>query len=294
MKKADLLKQLSFMEKQLQQKDRKLEKYRSALDDSNIRIKNITENLDENLSLIRDIHKNLLPVKLPHISGFEFSYKFLPTKIGVSGDFFDVIKINSFGTFGVLLSSCNTYAVTSLFLSSFLKMSSDLKNHKQAQDFLSFVIEKISPSLKPQDKLHLFYGVVSRNSMEMDYCLAGDIFVGCKRHKEKDWKILPPCLPYLHKNQTQKLKGGKLTLESKDILLLCSPGVLQRENKNGKIFGVENIIKSANQSKSEGVLELRQNLLFSCKEFGGKAPQTRDCTVLSLKVTGPVLKAQSS
>ena len=295
MKKTDLVKKkLKLLERQLKQKEQMLSKYRSALDNSNIRIKKITKNLDETLFLIREIHKNLRPVKLPHISGFEFSYKFLPTKKGVSGDFFDVVKIKNSGTFGVLLSNCNTYAVTSLFLSSFLKISPLLKNYKTAQDFLSFVAKKISPSLKQKDKLHLFYGLVSRNSMEMDYCLAGDIFVGHKKHNETKWNILYPSVPYLHKNQTKKLKGGTLILESKDILLICSPGVMQRENKNGEIFGVENIIKSAKQSKSDDVLELRQSILFSCNEFGGNKNQDKDCTVLTIKAIGPILKAQGS
>lgn len=295
MKKPDLLKEkIKFLEKQLKQKERMITRYRSALDDSNARITKISKHLDENLSLIREVHKNLLPVKLPHIPGFEFSYKFLPTKQGVSGDFFNVIKIEKAGPFGVLLSNCNTYAVTSLFLSSFLKISPQLKRYKTAKDFLSFVAKKISPALKKQDKLHLFYGFISRNSMELDYCLAGNIFVGCKRHEGGKWNILPSSAPYLHKNQIINLKGDKLDLASKDLLLICSPGVLQRENKMGACFGVTNIVKSANQIKSDDVLELRQNILFSCNEFGKGKQQNQDCTVLTIKATGPVLKAQSS
>ena len=286
----DLLKEkVQLLEEKLAKKEELLKKYQQALNDSNVRIKKISKHLEESLSLVRDIHKNLLPSRLPQIPGFEFSFKFLPTQQGVSGDFFNVIKIENTMNFGVLLSSCNTYSVTSLFLSSFLKFSSHLKNHKTAKDFLSFVVKKISSSLSKKEKIHLFYGIVSRSSFELDYCLTGDIFVGHKS-QGKGFHILPPCALQLYLPDYLELKGGKRNLYSKDILLICSPGVAKRTNEKGQFFGTENIIEAASQNPSAGVLEIRQNVLFSCNEFGKNQPSLRDCTVLAIQTSDPVLK----
>ena len=286
----DILKEkIQSLEGKLKAKDKLLKKYRRSLVHSNVRIKKIARDLKNSLSLIRDIHKNLLPVKLPQISGFEFSYRFLPTKQGVSGDFFDVVKIEHSMNFGVLLSSCNTYTVTSLFVSSFLKFSSHLKNQKTAKDFLSFVAKKISSSLKHKEKIHLFYGMISRSSFELDYCLVGDIFVGHKS-QGKEFHILPSCAPYLYKQNTLELKGGKRILHPKDILLICSPGVVKRTNEKGQNFGTEQIIQAASQNPSAGVLETRQNVLFSCNEFGKNQPSLRDCTVIAIKATDRILR----
>lgn len=294
LKNPDLLREkIQMLEEKLIKKDQLVKKYEQSLSDSSVRIKKIAKDLEDSLSLIRDIHKSLLPVHLPEIPGFEFSFKFLPAQQGVSGDFFDVVKIEDSMNFGILLSSCNTYAITSLFLSSFLKFSPYLKDHKTAKSFLSFVTKKISSSLKRKEKIHLFYGIISRSSFEMDYCLVGDIFVGHKA-QNKSIDILPSCSPPLYKQDNLELKGGKRTLHPQDVLLICSPGVAKRANEKGQLFGTESIVQAASRNPSAGVLEMRQNVLFSCNEFGGKSPLLKDCTVLAIKATDRILRIHQS
>lgn len=293
MKTTNLLQQkIQSLEKSLKKKQELLKKYKKSLSDSNVRIKNITKDLKASLNLLRDIHKNLIPVRLPQIPGFEFSSKFQPTKQGVSGDFFDVIPLEDSMKFGILLSSCNTYAVSSLFLSSFLKSSSHLKSHKTAKDFVSFVAKKISATLSQKEEIHLFYGIISRSSLEMDYCLAGDIFVGHKKGEE-DFYTLPPSSPYLDVTKKPRVKSGKVTLNPKDVLLICSPGLMDRKNKKGQSFGKERIIQAAGKNKG-GVLEVRQNVLFNCNEFGKDEVSLKDCSVLVIRARDRVLRVQPS
>ena len=292
-KNADLLQgKIQSLEKKLKKKDELLKKYQQSLNDSNIRIKKIVKGLENNLSFIRDIHKNLIPVQLPQIPGFEFSYKFLPTKQGVSGDFFDVVKIENSMNFGIMLSSCSTYAVSSLFLSSFLKFSPHLKSHKTAKDFLSFVSRTISSSLNQKEKIHLFYGIISRSSFELDYCLVGDIFVGHKT-QGKEFHILTSCAPHLYKPDKLRLTAEKRMLHPGDILLICSPGVVGKKDAKGQSFGSGGIIQAASQNPSAGVLEIRQNVLFSCNEFGENQPALKDCTVLTIRAADRVLRVQN-
>lgn len=289
-KNTELLKEkVQLLEKKLKKKDMLLKKYQQSLNDSNGRIKKIAKNLESSLSLVRDIHKNLIPVRLPHIQGFEFSFKFLPTQQGVSGDFVNVIKIKDSMNFGVLLSSCSTYTVGSLFLSSFLKFSPELKKHNTAKDFLSFTTKHISPSLKAKEKVHLFYGLISRSSFELDFCLVGDIFAGHKRQGKKV-DVLPACAPQLNQKAKPLFKSGRRLLKPNDVLLICSPGVAGRENSEGKTFGTQNIIRSVENNPLAGVLEIRQNVLFSCNEFGGDQMASKDCTVLAIKAADRVLK----
>ncbi|MCZ0932330.1 MAG: SpoIIE family protein phosphatase [Oligoflexia bacterium] len=291
----NLLKQkISILEDKIKKKEQLIKKYRQALTDSNTRVTNIAKELAESLSIIRDINKNLVPVRLPSISGFELSCKFLPAKRGVSGDFFDIIPIKNSMKFGIILSSCNTYSLTSLFLSSFLKSAPSIHKHKTAKDFVSSVAKKIKISAHKKEQMHLFYGVISRSSFEMDYCLAGDIFAGHKREKGK-FNILPPCAESLLQAKVKTpFKSGKLILEPKDTLLICSPGVKYRENKNGNFFGIKNIIKSAEKKPAAEVLEMRQNVLFACNEFGKNKVNKRDCSVLAVKVMDAILRLQNS
>lgn len=244
------------------------------------------------LSLVREIHKNLLPVR-PQIPGFELSCKFIPTRQGVSGDFFNVVKIEDSMKVGVLLSSCNTYAISSLFLSSFLKFSSQLKRHKTAKAFLDFVVQNISSSLNKKERLHLFYAVISRSSFEIDYCFTGDIVVALRSEGE-GFRLLSPSAPPLGSSKKQNFKARRFVFQPKDVLLICSPGVLQRENKKGDSFGRERIIQAGNKNPSSGVLETRQNVLFACNEFAQAQPSLRDCTVMALQARDSVLRVHKS
>ena len=286
-KETHLLEEIEALKEKCREKDKLLKTYQRALNFSNSRIQKIMKDLNQNLVLIRNIHKHILPVTLPRIPGFEFSYKFLPTKKGVSGDFFDVVKIPDSTKFCILLSSCSSYSLTSLFLSSFLEAFPNLKNYKRAEDFVSFIIEKVSSAIVGKEKIHLFYGIFSRYSMEMDFCLVGDVFAG---HKTKAGKVdvLPSCTAPLKKKLS--LKGRKISLEKGDILLFCSPGVGERKNKKNQSFGVKNIVKILEEKKLNDVLEARQELLFACEKFSDHKEAKKDCTVLSAQVTGNVLK----
>ncbi len=287
MKNPDLLKKkVRLLEQKLKEKDQILKNQKKALTQSYTRIKNISTQLEKNLSLIRDIHKNLLPVRLPQIHGFEFSYRFLPCQQGVSGDFFDVIKIKDSMNFGFVLSSFNAYAVSSLFLSSFLKFSPHLKGKKTAKDFFSFISQQIFSVVSRKEKIHLFYGIVSASSLELDYCLTGDIFFG-KKPPGKDINILPPSAPYFHQKPVQ---SAKLSIQPGDILLLCSPGVAQRKNQKGQSFGRKNIALTVNHHRTDDVLEIRQNVLFACNEFGKSQALSKDCVVLAIKAKKSVLR----
>ena len=291
----NLLKQkIRSLESKIKKKDQLLKQYQKALTDSNMRITNIAKELTDSLSIIRDINKNLIPVQLPHISGFEFSYKFAPARKGVSGDFFDIIQIKDSMKFSIILSSCNTYSLTSLFLSSFLKSANNIHKYKTAKDFMSFTANKMQTNAGPHEKIHLFYGIISRSSFELDYCLAGDIFVGHKKEGGK-FNTLPSCVNnLLHNKMKSPFKSSKLILGPKDTLLICSPGIRYRENKQGMHFGVQNIIDSAEKNPLAEVLEIRQNVLFACNDFGKNKVNQRDCAVLAVKTMDSALRLQSS
>lgn len=291
---SHLIKQkIKTLEDKIRKKDQLLKQYKKALTDSNSRISKISQELENSLFILRDINKNLVPVRLPSIPSFEFSHKFTPAKRGISGDFFDIIPIKNSMKFGILLSSCNSYSLSSLFLSSFLKSAPNIHKHKTAKDFVSFTAKSIQPGVHKKEQIDLFYGIISRKSFELDYCLVGNIFVGLKRNKEQ-FNTLAPCTDNLLQPKNKlRFKSGKLILNPKDTLLICSPGIKYRENTKGNVFGLKNIIKAAEKNTAE-VLEMRQNVLFACNEFGKNSTNKRDCTVLAIKVMDKILKLKKS
>ena len=276
------------LEKSLKEKDELLKKYEKVLKDSNARIKTVSEDLKNSLSLIRTIHNSLIPVSLPSIPSFDFSFKFLPARQGVSGDFFNVIPINNKMKFGIVLSSCTSHSLSSLFVSSFLKTSLDMEKYKSSKDFAKYVHKKLSPSLKSKEKVHLFYAVVCRRTFEMDYFLSGDIFVGLSSSKSSK-KLSAHSL---HLGATKDFKSSKVSLKEKDQLLLCSSGISGVKNKKGERFSSQ-ILKAIKEKSTSSVLELRQNVLFHYSKFAGKDQESHDRTLLAMRVQDKILKLET-
>ena len=283
-----LLSKIKSLEKELKQKEK-------ALKDSNRRVEQILTDLQESKTLIRNIHKTLLPSHLPKIPHFRFSYKLTATRIGVSGDFFDVIQLNNPLQFGILLSSCSSYTLTSLFLSLFLKSVPALKEHSTAAEYFKEIFKNLPVSHK--EPFHLFYGIVNRRDFTLDYCLSGEIFAGIRHARNKkappssaDFQILKsPNFNLKTKDPRKKsLKSAVIELNPKDGLVLCSPGILQRKNSKGTTFGAKNVIKAALRQK--GVLATRQNILFQADQFAKSAKSLKDQTVLIMEVKDRILK----
>ena len=292
MKNPELLKKkIQALENQLRQKDLMIKKYRQSLKRSSLRIQQIGKELNDNFTLVREIHKKLLPLRLPQIPGFEFSYKFVPADRGVSGDFFDVIKIKDSMSFGVLLFSCESYSLSSLFLSSFLRLKPQLKNYKSSKELVSFIFQSAFANLKAKEKVHLFYGLVSSSSLEMDYCLSGNIFAGYK-NSEGSVNELSPQVPVIFKRKKLSgMKRGKLQLKPLESLLFCSPGVATVSNTKGEEFSKEGIVRVWRRAApGAGVLETRQAVLFACSEFGKKQAVEKDRAILALRVSKQALR----
>ena len=154
------------------------------------------------------------------------------------------------------------------------------------KDFVSSLHKKLAPALKQNERFHIFYGLVSARSFTMDYCLAGDIFAGCKS-AGKSFQTLKGFCPGLTAKPSS-FKEGRLVIQPEDALLFCSPGVLRSSNGQGRMFGEKNIIRAA--QSAVGALEIRQNVLFASNEFGKNRPRERDMTVIVAQADKRVLR----
>ena len=286
---SPLFKKIQSLEKELQEKKEVIKKYEGAFKDSNSRVEKIIRDIQDSLPLIRKIHQALLPTELPQIPHFEFSYKSQPTKIGISGDFFDVIQLQNPLQFAVLLASCNSYAITSLFLTTLLKFSKDLQVHENSKDFFTELSEKLSPSLTEKDQVHLFCGIVNRKYFTLDYCISGDILAILKP-EDLPHQILKATSSSVHKNQQASFKNQSIDLNPRDHLILCSPGIVHRKNPKNQSFGLENLLKSLSLEKKQSVLERRQNILFQANEFAQKKESNKDQTALIVEVKDRIIK----
>lgn len=282
-----LLDRLHQLEKELKAREQDLGRYKSELLDANRRIEALIHNFERDLKIAHTIQKSLVPTVFPHISGFEFSTKFLPSYV-MGGDYFDIFELKDKLLFGMLMSSCSGPGLTAMLLSVLLKLTSQLEA-KQGEPHL--IVQRIMKDMKAEqdeikdadkdffanDAIDLMYGRVDRRHLQFQYARSGVTYAF---HLSEA------------KGQVQKLEGnkGSVALEPKDRLVFCTRGLVDATNSKGEIFGTERLIRGLLSGPEQGVHELRNHILVDLKTYLGTKEIERDISLIVLEVQEKVLK----
>lgn len=290
-KDENLLERISELESELRAKDAELAQMRLRLNATNTRLEQVIDSISFEIKMASKIQKLLSPVEIPNISGFDFSTKFVPgTKSG--GDYFDIFEHEDRLRFGIVLSSGSGYGISALFLSILMKISSRVEARRglQPHEMVKAVAAEMLPEMKDNDKASLFYGIVDRRNFEMSYCLVGDIMGFAQIHGQEALQRLKVQSPALSKGYNTEPQSAKISLNSKDRLILCTEGFVKETGQDGKPWGEGALTEAIRQSPRQGVHEMRNEILYRCEAFSGKTEPDRDQTVLVLEVKDKVIK----
>lgn len=277
-----LLDRIQKLEKELKAREQDLDRYKSELMDANRRIESLIENFERDLQIAHSIQKSLVPTVFPHISGFEFSTKFLPSYI-MGGDYFDIFELKDKLLFGTLMASCSGHGLTAMLLSVLLKLTTQLeaKQEGDPQAILQRILKELKNESEDEpinrDAIDLFYGRVDRRLLQFQYARTGMTYAF---HLSAE------------KGQVQRLENdkGSISLEAKDRLVLCSRGLVEAKSPKDEIFGAERLIRGLLSGPDQGVHELRNHILVDIKTHIGNRELSRDISMIVLEVQEKVLK----
>ncbi len=282
---------IQFLTRQIKQQDRIMKEYKETIEQSNSTIQDIMDKLSMEFKLANQIHRVLLPVDMPVIPHCEFSYKFRPAEVAGPGkDFYQIVPYSD-KYFSIIMSSCLSHSLSALLFSARLKMMSvSTKEHTIKPDvFVSHLLKQmekdfkhISPSQKKSlnilpDNIDLFYGTVNQKTYQLSYCLLGNIMVFVQNFKAKKVQLLS--------ETKNKISPKKVHLNSKDRLIICSPGIAHALEKKHSLL--KNIIEKEYQSP---VHELRNRILFELDQFCQGTPRSRDQSILVMGLKSQILK----
>lgn len=290
-KDENLLERITELESELRAKDAELAQMRLRLSATNSRLEQVIDGISYEIKMASKIQKLLSPVEIPNIPGFDFSTKFVPgTKSG--GDYFDIFEHEDRLRFGVVLSSGSGYGISALFLSILMKISSRIEARRglEPHEMVRTIAAEMLPEMKDGDRASLFYGVVDRRNFEMSYCLVGDVLGFAQLHGQDALQRLKVQTPPLSKGSNTEPQSAKISLNPRDRLILCSEGLARETGKDGKTWGEGALTEAIRSSSRQGVHELRNEILYRCEAFSGKAEPDRDQTVLVLEVKDKVIK----
>lgn len=279
------------LEALLDQKDIEIRSFKKELVVLNEQIENLIDKLQNQIQFSLKIQEKLVPTEIPNIPGFEFSNKFIASPV-TGGDYFDIFEIEDKFRFSILLSSCNGYGISSLFLIILLKLTTHIETKKGAnpEKVLSMIIEELASQISDKDKAHIFYGLINRRNYEMIYCHAGDNYVFHYQAQAKKVEEIESYISAIDKKFKKKITSKTLALNPKDRIVFISEGIRQIENSNGIGFPREKIMDILESEGKKSVHEIRNEILFQIQKWSGKKELKKDITVLVAEVKERVLK----
>lgn len=286
-----LRRRIQELEKEISEREKDLSRFRNELSQANTRLEAVLSQLNQELKTAQEIHKVLVPVEFPHISGFEFSSKFIPSEIS-GGDYFDIFEHEDRMRFGLMLASSSGHAMSALFLSVLLKFTGRIEARKgsEADQVLKLLSKELAPKMPEGAAADIFYGVVDRRNFQFSFCGLGQVTGLHQNFSNGELKMLLAPSPGLTRKVPMLPPAATLTLNPRDRLVLCSKGITEARNLNGETFGVARLSRTVLEGPKSGVHELRNHVLYELQKFTTGSEPERDRTVLVVEVKDKVIK----
>ncbi len=283
------------LELELKERQSDLKRFRDELSKANTRLEGLVARLETELKLAHVIQKVLVPTEFPHINGFEFSTKFVPSHIS-GGDYFDIFEHEDRFRFGVILSSSSGHTMSALLLSVLLRMTGQLEARRGSEphQVLKEMSDQLSENLAENDQADMFYALIDRRNFDMRFVKAGQMVALHHSFVTGEVQSLDSGLGPMGRAFASPAQSGSLLLNPRDRVVLCTRGVIDAQNAAGENYGVERVTRSFLSAPKRGVHELRNHILYEVQKFSGHSEPTRDQTIVVLEVKDKVIKLAKS
>lgn len=288
----ELLQKIADLENEVRDRENDLSRFREQLLKANVRLEKLMDTMAQELKLAHLLQRSLVPTEIPHINGFEFSNKFIPSVVS-GGDYFDIFEHEDRFRFGIMVSSSSGHSMSALILGVLLKMTSQIEARKGSDPHIvmASMFEQIKEGLQGDDKADVFYSLIDRRNYELKFVKVGTMVVLHQAHASGEVTILDSgALPPMALGSVFPKESKSVFLNPRDRMIICTRGVIETKNLAGEPYGFERVTRSLISGPKQGVHELRNHLLFEVQKFAQGQDLQRDHTVLVIEVRDKVIK----
>jgi len=240
------------------------------------------ERLQKELQVAAEIQNLLIPQKLPKIKNLDISATYLPCQ-EISGDFYNIIPIDH-KRFAFIVADVSGKGIPGAMVVS--NMQATLRAYLEQSDDLLSIVSKLNLctiNQTTEDRyITFFIGIYDENDMTLEYINAG--------HN--------PPLQYTKNKKIEKLKTGgifigflpfeyesdKVQLNSGDILVLFTDGLIEAMNDNEDEFGEENVINIIKKNSKSTSKIIQNTLIEEVKKHIGDKELEDDFTLVVTKI----------
>ena len=228
------------------------------------------ERLDKELQVASEIQQLIIPQSLPQIEGLDISAIYVPCK-EVSGDFYDIIKINEneyvfvvADVSGKGIPGAMLVSTMQAILKAYLEYSTDLKS------IITKLNDRIIKNTTEDRFITFFFGLYNAEKCTLTYINAGHnppilVLNDDRLQRLEKGGIFIGCLPWDYEFET-------IQLPKSSILALFTDGIIEAMDDQQEEFGEDRLIEILKKGKSLPMAEVKEQLINRVKKHrGGKA-----------------------
>ncbi|MDO5851273.1 MAG: SpoIIE family protein phosphatase [Methanobacteriaceae archaeon] len=237
------------------------------------------ERIQTELKIAEKIQKSILPINFPKNNNYQLYAYSKPAK-EVGGDFYDFFNIDD-ETIAIIIADASGKGIPGALFS--VKTQALIKSFANQGNNPDEILYKTNNQLCENNEESMFVtlwlGLYNINSHELIYSNAGH---NPPLIKEKDNY-------HLLKSESNLVLGvfedigyehSKIILE--DTLILYTDGITEANNKYGKFYQTDNLIKTVNNIHSKNVKEITEDIMRDVNKFMVDIEQFDDITLLIL------------
>ena len=240
------------------------------------------DELASEIQLAAEVQQNILPRTVPSLPGFDIAAKMHPAK-AVAGDYYGFIE-QADGSFAIVIADVAGKGVAAGLLMPSIEIALRLNSARcaNANEVIRDFNEVVCRVTGGSRFISLFYGRLSPPSRTLEYTNAG--------HN-------PPLL--LRKDKARELCSGGpvlgvvpqccyetelVQLESGDVLILYTDGLVEAENSEGEFYAAHRLETTAFAFVDQTAERIAEVIYESVRRFRGTDELEDDATLLVVRV----------
>jgi sigma-B regulation protein RsbU (phosphoserine phosphatase) len=239
--------------------------------------------LERDLELAAKVQKQLLPQQLPNLPGFQVAAHTEPAHI-VSGDYFDFYDYPD-NSQGIVIADVMGKGLPASMLMS--KLQACLRilgpEHTELRTLATRLNELLRYNLTLLRFISLFLIRLDMKVKKLHYCNAGHNPGIWWNNATNSIQLLKPTGPAIGLSHTAEFSSKTIQLDSGDLILLYTDGIVEARDENNKEFGQHRLENFVKENKEKSAKQFLSDFRKSFKEFTQYIQD--DITLLALKVS---------
>ncbi len=244
--------------------------------------------MEKDLSFARDIQMSMLPSSCPEIKGYQIAASSTPAR-EVSGDFFDFIDIDD-NQMGFVIADVTGKSVSGALVMTASKSVFRLLSEEKlsVEEIMKRANRQIKKDITKAKGMFvaLLYAVLNIEEKSIGMCSAGQtqpILLSAKTGEAKLIETEGDAFP-LGIIEDADYQETQLPLESGDIAVFYTDGVVEAMNKKEEMYGFERFIEVIKEHRGLDAETFLEKLIDDINSFVGKAEQHDDLTIVIIRV----------